>query len=146
MKLVGNYRAIVTHADVGMSKNDKPVLKVTFDVTDEYVNGQWMPLSIVQQAVMHYSLGLDIQVKSGKTSAQRTAEQIKDSYGYTGPLSDIGKIVLSEVELVCEDHNRGNFTSIKYVNNPNKKKSTELAPFASDRLAELDRIFASIAG
>lgn len=145
MKLVGNYRAIVTHADVGVSKKGKDVLKVTFDVTDEYVNGQWMPLNVTQQIPMHYSLGLDIQVKSGKTNAQRTAEQIKETYGYTGPLSDIGKIVLSEVELVCEDHNEGNFTKIKYINNP-KNRKVDLTPFASDRLAELDRIFASIAG
>lgn len=144
MKLVGNFRAITTHADIGVSPKGKDVLKVTFDVKDEWINGQWVPLPVSQTVVMHYSLGSTVG-RSGKTSAQISAEQIKDSYGYSGPLSGISAIILSTVELVCEDHNDGNFTRVKYVNNPDKKKATELTPFASDRLAELDRIFASIA-
>lgn len=145
MKLVGNFRAVVTHAEVGVSKNDKDVLKVTFDVKDEWINDNWMELPVSQSVTTHYSLGASVSERTGKTQAQQTAEKVKESYGYSGPLSAIGKIVLTPVELVCEDHNDGNFTRVKYVNNPDKKRATELKPFASDRLAELDRIFASVA-
>lgn len=145
MKLVGNFRGVVTHAEVGVSFKNKDVLKVTFDVTDELINGNWVPLPVAQSVSTHDSLGSGVNARTGKTYAQLTAEKVKEIYGYSGPLSGIGSIVLTPVELVCEDHNDGNFTRVKYVNNPEKKKTAELTPFASDRLAELDRIFSAIA-
>jgi hypothetical protein len=144
MKLVGNFRAVVTHAEVGVSPKGKDVLKVTFDVKDEWINGQWMELPASRSVAHHYSLGSSVSERTGKTQAQQTAERVKESYGYAGPLSGIGSIVLTPVELVCEDHNDGNFTRIQYVNNPDKKRA-ELKPFDSAKIAELDRIFAAVA-
>lgn len=145
MKLVGNFRGVVTHAEVGVSPKGKDVLKVTFDVKDELINGNWVPLPVSQSVSHHYSLGTGINERTGKSYAQISAEKIKESYGYAGPLSKIGDIILSPVELVCKDHDEGTFTKVEYVNNPDRKKVTELKPFASDRLAELDRLFEAVA-
>lgn len=145
MKLVGTFRAVVTHAEVGVTPKGKDVLKVTFDVKDELINDNWMPLPVSQVVTHHYSLGSGVNERTGKTYAQLSAEAVKESYDFSGPLSKIGDIVLTPVELVCKDHNDGNFTRIAYVNNPNRKRTTDLTPFASDRLAELDRIFSAIA-
>lgn len=145
MKLVGNFRATVVEASIGLSKKNKPIAKVVFDVTDELINDQWMSLPVSQKIPFFYSLDKDFFIpKINKSSAQLSAEMIKESYDYSGPVSEISKIVFTPVELVCEDHNDGAFTRIKYVNNPNRVKA-ELKAFKDDYLSELDKIFKAVA-
>lgn len=144
MKLVGTFRAVVTDVDKGKSAKGKDVLKVSFDVTDEWINSEWMPMQHPVKVVKHYSLSTERKPGSQKCGAEVTAEQIKASFDHIGGFSKLGDLVFKVAHLICEEH-EGRFTQIQYVNHPDKKGAVKLEEFSDSIQSELERIFASVA-
>jgi hypothetical protein len=145
MKLVGTFRGVVCDVSKGKNQNKKDVIKVVFDVTDEKINGEWVPMERPTKVTKWWSLGL-AKNKSGKAPAEFTAEQLKDAFNYTGGLSNLGDLIFKVAHLVCEDTGPDQkFTQIQYVNNPDKPLGDQFEEFSDSVTAELERIFKSIA-
>ncbi len=145
MKLVGTFRAVVSDVNKGKNKNKKDVLKVIFDVTDEMINGEWLPMEHQVKVPKWYGLGL-VKNDKGKCPAEYTAEQLKDSFDYTGGFSNLGDLIFKVAHLVCSDDGpEQKYTNIQYVNNPNKPVGDQFTEFSDSVTAELERIFKSIA-
>lgn len=141
MKLVGTFRGVVVDVEKGRNHNKKDILKVTFDVTDEKVNGEWLPMEKPVRVMKHYSLSLE-KNKSGKCPAEYTVSQLKESFDYTGGFSKLTDLVFKVAELICEEHD-GKFTQIQYVNNPNRQ-AAKFEEFPDSVTSELERIFGSV--
>lgn len=140
MKLVGTYRAVVTDVSMGNSAKGKPGLKVHFDVTDELINGDWVPMETPRKESKFYTLSTERKPGSKKSGAEVTAEMIKETYDHVGGISKIGDIVFKVVHLVCGAHD-GKWTQIDWVNNPNKAVKGNYTEFSDTTIEELDRIF-----
>lgn len=145
MKLVGTFRGVVCDVDKGKNHNGKDILKVVFDVTDEMINGEWKPMEKQVKVTKNYTLNLT-KGKSGKSGAEITASQLKESFDYTGGFSNLGDLIFKVATLVCEDTGSDQkYTQIQYVNNPNRPAQGKFEEFKDSTVAELERIFASVA-
>jgi hypothetical protein len=146
MKLVGTFMGVVTDAEVGENHNGKKILKITWDVQDELINGEFRPLDPPQKVVQQMSLDPVVKVggKSDKSPAQWTSEKLKKSFGFTKKLDQIGDLIFMRRELVCVD-NGTKFTNIEYVNDPATKsvlsQSAKLKEFDPDVMDDINRFF-----
>lgn len=122
MKLVGRHKFTVASSEYGPSAKGNPIIKLGLDLTEEFVNGEWKPIPVSRQ-MWFGSLGTKI-TKTGKTSAQMTAERLKGVFGFTGKLNELHNLNFSQGECLCEDHQEGNFTRVTDIfavgSNPNK--------------------------
>ena len=145
MKLIGKYRAVVTAQEFWTSPKGNNFLKLTLDVTDEHINGELH--SMDKGVTTNWLGGLGTKIgKNGKSSAQITAEQLKEAFGYVGGLGNLPDLVLMPVDIVCEDDG-SKYTKVAYINNVNRKvtPSGSLTEFSSDVRDELEKIFAAVA-
>lgn len=144
-KLVGSYKFVVATVDVGKNKNKKDMLKLGLTFTDEYVNGQFVEMNPQPTVPFYSSLGTVVS-KNGKSPAQMTVEILRNALDFTGGFNELHTLMFAQGIAVCEDHDDGNFTRIKYLNNVNDKKNTAgvMTEFSSDVVAELEKIFNAI--
>ncbi len=144
MKLVGRYRFVVTGVDSGVNGKGNNMLKLTLDLTEEFVNDQWRMLPAAISKPYHMSLKT-APGKGGKSAAIVTAQKLKGAFNYTGGLTRLGDLVLAQGECVCEDHNDGNFTRIADIFAPGGggQANTQLKEFSSDVLDEINKAFGS---
>jgi hypothetical protein len=117
--LVGKFRAKVlpfTFEQLGES----PAIKAHLQPIGEYAGDELVPKEGMYPVNKAYFLSLDIQDKgkhAGKSGLEAVKADLKDSFGYEGPLepSSMNAFVEGkEVDFVSQD-NKG-FTKVQYVN------------------------------
>jgi hypothetical protein len=144
--LEGRYKATVSDVDLGVvGEKGTVLLSVWFKPHAELVGADFV-IGEFQRVKKPYFLSDKVisQGKSaGKTSIEVTANQIKESFGYTGPLElealRVG-LMNKEVELSCRiDPQTPEYTEVQYVNAPGSapKGLKRLAPVPEDKLAKL---------
>lgn len=145
-KLVGTYKVLVTGVDVGRSKADKDILKLTLQAADEYINDQYVELQTKVSIPWYGSLGRSVN-KSGKSPAQITVETLRSAFDFKGGFNDLHDLMFAQAQAVCEDHDAGNFTRVRYLNNLKggvKSQGNALVEFSNDVIDDLESIFNNV--
>lgn len=142
--LIGKYKGKVCDVDLGIvGEKDTVMLSVVFNPYAELVGADWRHGKF-NRCKRPYWLSDKVISKgqsAGKTSIEVTREQIKETYGYEGPLeAEALKAGLMDrdVELTCKDDGKG-YTEVEYVNPPGggRKGFKKLKEVPQDKLAQL---------
>lgn len=144
--LIGRYAAEVVSVSLGgLGKNDTPALEIGFKPTAELVGSDWKEGQFhnVKKPYWLSDKVISSGKAAGKTSIEITREQIKETYGYEGPLDEEqlkAGLMGKKVEIVCKAQDaEEKYTEVEYVNPPGggKRGFKKLAPVAPDKLAAL---------
>jgi len=99
-------------------------IKVAWLCTHEELYDSWQEIpegtSVWQDKV--YWCSPTVKPGSEKSSLQVTKEQLKDNFNFEDDAAKIDTIIGFENELVVEK-NDGGYDQVKFVNNPNRKRS-----------------------
>jgi len=99
-------------------------IKVAWLCTHEELYDLWQEIpegtSVWQDKV--YWCSPNVKPGSEKSSLQVTKEQLKDNFNFEDDAAKIDTIIGFENELVVEK-NDGGYDQVKFVNNPNRKRS-----------------------
>lgn len=142
--LVGKYRARVSGVSLGgIGKTDIPAIEVSLKPYAELVGAEWKDFE-AKAVRKPYWLSDKIISKgkaAGKTSIELTRDQIKESYGYEGGLTqeDLeAGLMGKEVEITCKEAEDPKYTEVEYVNPPGGgSRGFKRKPVAEDKLAQL---------
>jgi len=144
--LIGKYEADVISVDLGgIGDKGSVALQVGFAPTTELVGAEWKAGQFPKVKKPYWlSDKVIAQGKSaGKTSIELTREQIKETYGYEGPLEEEALragIMGKKVELTCKAQDADEkYTEVEYVNPPGggRKGFKKLKEVPQDKLAQL---------
>jgi len=125
------FKGAVKKVEVKKLENATPNLpagtffiKVAWLCSHEELYDSWQEIpegtSVWQDKV--YWCSPNVKAGSEKSSLEITKEQLKDNFNFEGSTTDINSIEGYVNELVVEKNGAG-YDQVKFVNNPNRKRS-----------------------
>ncbi len=141
-ELEGRYKAKVCSVDLGIvGAKESVLLSVFFKPSAELVGASWTAgeFNKVKKAYFLSDKIIASGKSAGKTSIEYTRQQIKEAYGYEGPLElEALKAGLMDrdVELQCKPDGKG-YTEVEFVNAPGGRGMKKLKDVPEDKLAKL---------